>query len=68
MPVVVNLLAIYNKEMPAPAQDMEEIPITKAEIPIDMKMDNMIRVLEAWTLQLGKPDEPRYEGYQTARA
>jgi hypothetical protein len=68
MPVVVNLAAIPNEETPAPAQAMEEIPIVKAENTINTKSDNMMKAFEAWTFQLSKVNEPRYGGYQTARA
>ena len=68
MPVVVNLPAIPNKETPAAAQPTEEIAIANAVNTIDTKMDNMIMALEAWTFQLSKANEPRYGGYQTARA
>jgi hypothetical protein len=68
MPVVANLPAIPNEETPAPAQAMEEIPIAKAENTIDTKMDNMMKAFEAWNFHLRKANEPRYGGYQTARA
>jgi len=68
MAAVVNLPAIPSKETPAPAQAMEEIPITKADNTIDTKMHNMMKAFEAWTLRLSKANEPRYGGYQTARA
>jgi len=68
MPVVANLPAIPNKETPAPVHIMEEISIAKAENTIYTKMDNMMKAFKAWTLQLSKANEPRYRGYQTARA
>jgi hypothetical protein len=68
MPVLVNHPAIPNEETPAPAQATEESPIAKAENTIDTKMDNMMKAFEAWTFQLSKANEPRYGGYQTARA
>jgi len=68
MPVAVNLPAIPNEETLAPAQATEEIPIAKAENMIDTNMDNMMKDFEAWTFQLSKANEPRYGGYQTARA
>jgi hypothetical protein len=49
MAVVVNLLAINNKETPAPAQAMVEIPIARAENTIYTKMDIMKMAVKVWT-------------------
>ena len=68
MPVLVNLLALPNKDTAAPAQRTEEIPISEAEDMRDTKMDNMMKAFEAWTFQLSKGNEPRDGGCQTARA
>jgi hypothetical protein len=63
MPVVGHFPAIANKETPAPAQSMEEIPIAKAVNTFDTEMDNMMKAFEAWTFQLRKENEPTYRGY-----
>jgi len=68
MPVVANLLAIPNEETPAPEQAMVEIPIATAENTIDTKLHNKMKAFEACACQLGNANEPRYGGYQTARA
>ena len=68
MPVVVNLPAIPNEETPVPVQATQEITIAKAENTINTTMDNMMKAFEPWTFQLSKANEPRYGGYQTARA
>jgi len=68
MPAVVNLPPIPNKETLAPAQVTEAIPIATADDTIDTKMDNMIKVFDAWTSQMSKEIEPGYGGYHTARA
>jgi hypothetical protein len=55
MGVAVNLLAILSEEIPAPAAPMEEIPITKVENIIHMKMDNMMKVFKPSTI--GKSEQ-----------
>jgi len=67
IPVVGNLPAMPGKETPAPAQAMENIPITKAEHTIVTKMATIMKSFEAWTVPLWDANEPRYGGYQTPR-
>jgi len=68
MLLVANHAAILTEETAAPVQATEEIAITKAENTINTKMANMMRACEPWTFQLSNVNEPRYGGYQTARA
>ena len=68
MLVVANHAAILNEETAAPVQATEEIAITKAENTFNTKMANMMKPSEPWTIQLSNVNEPRYGGYQTARA
>jgi hypothetical protein len=63
---VEKLAAIANEETPAPLQAMEEVPITEAENPINIEMDNMIRAFEAFTFQLSNANQPRNGSSQTA--
>jgi len=68
MPVEVNLPASPSEETLAPAQATEKIPITKAKDTIHIKMDNFMKAFVAWTFQMSNVNEPRYGGYNTARA
>jgi len=67
IPVVVNPPAIPSEETPIPVHVTEEVPITKALNTINTKMDNKRKVFETWSLQMSKPNESRYGGYQIAR-
>jgi len=46
---------------------MEEVSIEKAENPINMEIDIMIKAFKALTFELSKANEPRYCSSQTAR-
>ena len=64
---VMHLLMIWD-ETPAPESPMETIPNSNTDNGLDMVIDNKMKALEAWTIQLSKANEPRYRGYQPARA
>jgi len=68
IPVVVNLPAIPIENTTEAVDAMEQIPITEAENTIDIKIDNLMKAFMGWAFQMIKANEPRYAGYQTARA
>jgi hypothetical protein len=68
MPVVVNHPAIPTDQIPPPPNSTAEIPIVKVELKIHKKLENLRKIIEAWTCQRSTVNEPGYRGYQTAKA
>jgi hypothetical protein len=67
LPVVVNLSAIPTEKSLVRVPATVEIPIAEATFTMGTQMEIMMKTFTAWTLQMGKANESRYGGYQTAR-
>jgi len=49
---------IPRNEFPTPVQAMEKMTINRIQNTIDMKMDNMMKAVEASTFQMSKAEVP----------
>ena len=68
VPQVVNLQTISMEETLALKQAMENVPISKAESTINMKIHTMMKIIHSWTFQQSKSNLPQYGDSQKVGA